>query len=172
MRNLILVFYLALSAFLLNTVSTNSQEIEKTNNGILILNQESLRKAIHTHDLLVVTFCKSYQFFFSILNKWKTKFFFCILSFLKIDASWCKHSKAWLKEHDIVLQKIQKSSPKVVFAKIDADADENKPVKDEFHIQGFPTIKLFIKGKPTEYLYEAKSTTFIAWLNKMLKQWK
>eukprot|EP00466_Bigelowiella_natans_P013688 jgi/Bigna1/79576/fgenesh1_pg.63_\ len=63
-------------------------------------------------------------------------------------APWCGHCKqlkpAWI-------QAAKKLKGIVKVAAIDASDDKNRPIAGRYGIQGFPTIKIFKNGAPTDY---------------------
>ena len=48
------------------------------------------------------------------------------------------------------------------------DATIEKKLAEKFEIQGFSTVKLFLKGEPIEYTGERKESEVINWMKKNL----
>jgi protein disulfide-isomerase A6 len=57
-------------------------------------------------------------------------------------APWCGHCKSLAPEFKKAA-KIMKGVVK--FAAVDLDAEENKPLASQYNVQGFPTLKFFVK---------------------------
>lgn len=66
-------------------------------------------------------------------------------------APWCGHCKSLEPEWATAASKVSKLKPKVLLAKVDADA--HKELATKYDVSGYPTIKIFKKGtkKPEDY---------------------
>ncbi|KAG8954435.1 hypothetical protein FRC04_011762 [Tulasnella sp. 424] len=86
--------------------------------------------------------------------------------FLAFTAPWCGHCKA-LKPIWEKVATYYKNDPNVVIAMVDADAPQNKRLREAHDVNAYPTIKLFAKGKKNEptkyegYNWEDKIMSFI-----------
>jgi len=63
-------------------------------------------------------------------------------------APWCGHCKHLAPEYAKVATNLKGIVP---LAKVDADEEGNRPLAQRFGIRGFPTLKLFRNGVPTDY---------------------
>lgn len=66
-------------------------------------------------------------------------------------APWCLHCKALSPKYQAVGKQLvkEKHDPPIALGKIDAEA--NKKMGDRYKIEGYPTLKLFVKGKDEAY---------------------
>ncbi len=77
-------------------------------------------------------------------------------------APWCGHCKKFHPEYEKAATVLRKEN--LYLAKVDATAE--KKLAEKFEIQGFPTVKLFIKGQPIEYTGGRKDSEVINWMRK------
>ncbi|KAK9062091.1 hypothetical protein SSX86_019276 [Deinandra increscens subsp. villosa] len=61
-------------------------------------------------------------------------------------APWCGHCKSLAPEYEQAASVLSSHDPPVALAKVDANAEENKGLAEQFGIQGFPTIKILKNG--------------------------
>ncbi|KAI3790752.1 hypothetical protein L2E82_04029 [Cichorium intybus] len=61
-------------------------------------------------------------------------------------APWCGHCKNLAPEYEKAASVLSSNEPPVFLAKVDANAEENKPLAQQYEIQGFPTIKILKNG--------------------------
>jgi len=64
-------------------------------------------------------------------------------------APWCGHCKSLEPEWSAAAKKVSKLNPKVLLAKV--DAEKHKDLAEKYGVSGYPTIKIFKKGKAEEY---------------------
>ncbi|XP_071696429.1 protein disulfide-isomerase-like [Rutidosis leptorrhynchoides] len=72
-----------------------------------------------------------------------TKHKFIVVEFY---APWCGHCKSLAPEYEKAASVLSSHDPPVTLAKVDANAEENKGLAQQYEIQGFPTIKIFKDG--------------------------
>ena len=77
-------------------------------------------------------------------------------------APWCGHCKKFHPEYEKAATTLRKEN--LYLAKVDATVE--KKLAEKFEIQGFPTVKLFIKGQPIEYTGGRKESEVINWMRK------
>ena len=77
-------------------------------------------------------------------------------------APWCGHCKKFHPEYEKAATTLRKEN--LYLAKVDATVE--KKLAEKFEIQGFPTVKLFIKGQPIEYTGGRKESEVVNWMRK------
>eukprot|EP01116_Phalansterium_solitarium_P001808 TRINITY_DN1161_c3_g1_i1.p1 TRINITY_DN1161_c3_g1~~TRINITY_DN1161_c3_g1_i1.p1 ORF type:complete len:503 (-),score=207.93 TRINITY_DN1161_c3_g1_i1:340-1848(-) len=66
-------------------------------------------------------------------------------------APWCGHCQHLAPEYEKAASELAASHPNVKLAKVDADNELNRPLAERFGVRGFPTLKVFRDGQPTDY---------------------
>jgi len=79
-------------------------------------------------------------------------------------APWCGHCKKLAPEYAKAAQDLKASDPNVALAKLDSTVHKN--VSGRFEIKGFPTLKLFSNGTPSEYNGGRTHPEIVSWLRK------
>ncbi|KAL8435420.1 hypothetical protein Efla_005161 [Eimeria flavescens] len=84
-------------------------------------------------------------------------------------APWCHWSRASLPEFDAVARFMSKvASRPIVLGKV--NCDENPLTQKTEHILEYPIIKLYIDGRPKQYVGGRRRTQIFAWLNHNLQR--
>ncbi|KAL7156071.1 hypothetical protein ABFS83_03G118500 [Erythranthe nasuta] len=81
-------------------------------------------------------------------------------------APWCGHCKRLAPELDKAAPILAGLNPPVVVAKV--DADKYRKIGSEHDIDGYPTLKVFMHGVPTEYNGPRKADLLIQFLTKFV----
>jgi len=74
-------------------------------------------------------------------------------------APWCGHCKKLAPEYAQAATELKGIVP---LAKVDADAELNRPLAQRFAIRGFPTLKVFRNGEPFDYQGERSAQALIS----------
>jgi len=78
-------------------------------------------------------------------------------------APWCGHCKKLAPEYEKAAQELKGT---IALAKVNADEEVNKPLASRFGIRGFPTLKVFRNGVPTDYQGERTAQTIVSYMKK------
>jgi protein disulfide-isomerase-like protein len=79
-------------------------------------------------------------------------------------APWCGHCKKLAPEYAAAAAELKASGNKAVLAKVDADSE--KELGTKFQVEGFPTLKWFVNGKPQEYNGGRVTKDIVSWIEK------
>ncbi|KAI7743539.1 hypothetical protein M8C21_000738 [Ambrosia artemisiifolia] len=117
------------SAILLSIASFSSATTEPEKEHVLTLDHSNFSETVSKHKFIVVEF---YAPWFRIV--------------LCSNFIGCGHCKSLAPEYEKAASVLASHDPPVALAKVDANAEENKPLAEQFEIQGFPTLKILKNG--------------------------
>lgn len=86
--------------------------------------------------------------------------------FVDFYAPWCGHCKRLSPELDKAAPMLSGLKKPVVIAKI--DADKYRRIGNKYDIDGFPTLKMFMNGVPTDYNGPRKADLLVRYLRKFV----
>jgi len=78
-------------------------------------------------------------------------------------APWCGHCKRLEPEYEKAAQDLKGMA---VLAKVNADSEENRPLANTYGIRGFPTLKLYRKGIPSDYEGERSGPAIVTFMKR------
>ncbi|KAI3723522.1 hypothetical protein L2E82_35155 [Cichorium intybus] len=135
------VLLLCVFIVLSSTVSISSAS-EEEKEYVLTLDHSNFSEIVSKHDFIVVEFY----------------------------APWCGHCQHLAPEYEKAASVLSSHDPKIILAKVDADAEKNKELAEKFELQGFPTIKILRKGGENiqEYKGPREADGIITYLKKQV----
>lgn len=122
--------------------------------------------------LLTSIYCEDRKFTVdgTVLELDESNFDSAISSFdyLLVDfyAPWCGHCKRLSPELDTAAPILAGLKEPIVLAKI--NADKYRRLADKYEIDGYPTLKIFMHGVPTDYYGPRKSDLLVRFLKKFV----
>lgn len=128
--------FTAIAICLLIASSAFAAEEIREDDHVLVLTEANFEQAITSNEFILVEFY----------------------------APWCGHCKKLAPEYSGAAKVLKESSPAVPLGKV--DATENAALATKYSVQGYPTIKFFIKGEPIDFAGGRTQAEIVNWIKK------
>ncbi|KAI8919279.1 disulfide isomerase 1 protein [Powellomyces hirtus] len=83
------------------------------------------------------------------------------LSLIEFYAPWCGHCKNLAPEYEKAATELK---PDVILAKV--DCTEESELCEKHNVKGYPTLKIFREGEPTEFKGQRKADSIVSYMKK------
>ncbi|KAH3869164.1 protein disulfide-isomerase-like [Dreissena polymorpha] len=125
-----------LGVFLLIAIAGTFAGEYKDEKGVLVLTDDDIADAIDEFKYILVEFY----------------------------APWCGHCQALVPEYEKAAQTLAAEGSEIRLAKVDATIQQKSAAK--YEVKGYPTIKFFRNGKPSDYNAGRTAADMVNWLKK------
>lgn len=105
---------------------------------VLVLTEKNFDDTIKAHDFILVEFY----------------------------APWCGHCKQFAPEFSAAARQLKRADPPVPLAKVDATYETR--LAEDYGIRGYPTIRMFVKGRDQEYTGGRTEQNIVTWVLKKI----
>jgi protein disulfide-isomerase A1 len=85
------------------------------------------------------------------------------VALIKFFAPWCGHCKSLAPEFEKAAQTL---TGEVALAEVDCDQADQKPICSRFDVRGYPTLKVFDAGVPTDYQGTREADGIVSYMKK------